>query len=345
LIHWLVYCYFCTEIVKAVTMDFRTRIEIPKQDISMNHATRVMLFGSCFAEHIGRKLLQYKFKADVNPFGILYNPFSVSQSIKRLLSGTSFTEEDLLFHQEMYHSLMHHGQFSATDKQACLNHISNRFEKAAEMIRSTELFLITFGSAYAYRWKETGEIAGNCHKIPADRFHRVRLSVEEIAEEWGEVIRLCRILQPEVKFIFTVSPIRHWKDGAHENQLSKSILHLAIDILQNRYREHVGYFPAYEVMMDELRDYRFYDEDMIHPSSLAGDYIWQRFTATYFSEEPRHVNEEWSPIRRALDHRPLNPETEAYRTFVRQTALRLEAFAMNHPEISCEQERALLPIK
>ena len=326
-------------------MDFRTRIEIPKQDISMNHATRMMLFGSCFAEHIGRKLLQHKFKTGVNPFGVLYNPFSVARSIKRLLSGTSFTEEDLLFHQGMYHSLMHHGQFSSTDKQACLNHISDRFEKAAEMIRSAELFLITFGSAYAYSWGETGEIAGNCHKIPADRFHRFRLTVEEIAEEWGGVITLCRSLQPEAKFIFTVSPIRHWKDGAHENQLSKSILHLAIDILQNRYRESVGYFPAYEVMMDESRDYRFYDEDMIHPSSLAVDYIWQRFSATYFSDETRQVNEEWSQIRRALDHRPLNPETEAYRTFVRQTVRRLEAFAMTHPEISCEQERALLSIK
>lgn len=326
-------------------MDFRTRIEIPKQDISINHDTRVMLFGSCFAEHIGMKLLQHKFKAEVNPFGILYNPYSVSQSIKRLLSGKTFTEEDLLFHSEMYHSLMHHGQFSATDKQACLHHISDRFEQAAEMIRSTGLYLITFGSAYAYQWKETGEIAANCHKIPAERFHRFRLSVEEIADEWEEVINLCRSLQPEAKFIFTVSPIRHWKDGAHENQLSKSILHLAIDLLQDRYRESVRYFPAYEVMMDELRDYRFYDEDMIHPSSQAVDYIWQRFAATYFSDETQQVNEEWSQIRRALDHRPLNPETEAYRTFVRQTARRLEAFAMKHPAISCEQERALLPNK
>ena len=326
-------------------MDFRTRIEIPKQDISMNHATRVMLFGSCFSEHIGRKLLQHKFKAAVNPFGILYNPHSVSQSIKRLLSGKSFTEEDLLFHQEMYHSLMHHGQFSATDKQACLDHITDRFKQAAEMIPSTELYLITFGSAYAYTWKETGAIVGNCHKIPADRFHRFRLSVEEIADEWSEVITMCRSLHPDAKFLFTVSPIRHWKEGAHENQISKSILHLAIDRLQDRYGESVGYFPAYEVMMDELRDYRFYDEDMIHPSSQAVDYIWQRFSETYFSVETRQVNDEWSQIRRALDHRPLNPGTEAYRAFVRQTIQRLEAFILHHPEISCEEERALLQNK
>lgn len=326
-------------------MDFRTRIIIPESDISINHSSRVMLFGSCFSENIGLKLLRHKFRVDVNPFGILYNPFSVSRSIKRLLSAEPFTEDELVFNNELFHSLMHHGHFSATDKHTCLHNISQRFDKAAPFIQQTNLYLITFGSAYAYQWKENGAIAGNCHKFPAERFHRLRFSVEEIVEEWGEVITLLTTINPDTRLLFTVSPVRHWKDGAHENQISKSILHLAIDALQKRFRESVSYFPAYEVMMDELRDYRFYDEDMLHPSSLAKDYIWNLFSETYFSDETRKVNDEWAEIRRALDHRPLHPETEAYRLFSERTAQKLEDFAVRHPEISCEEERRILSVK
>jgi hypothetical protein len=326
-------------------MDFRTCIDIPESDISINHSTRVMLFGSCFSENIGLKLMRHKFQIDVNPFGILYNPFSVSRSIRRLLSAESFSEADLVFNNELYHSLMHHGHFSATDKQTCLHNISLRFDKAVPFIQQTNLFLITFGSAYAYQWKENGEIAGNCHKLPADRFCRFRLSVEEITEEWEKVITMITAINPDAKLLFTVSPVRHWKDGAHENQISKSILHLAIDALQKRFGKCVSYFPAYEVMMDELRDYRFYDEDMLHPSSLAVDYIWNLFSETYFSDETRKVNDEWAQIRRALDHRPLHPKTEAFRHFTEGTAQKLEDFAGRHPEISCEEERLLLTVK
>ena len=326
-------------------MDFRTRIVFPESDISINHSSSVMLFGSCFSEHIGLNLVRHKFKVDVNPFGILYNPFSISCAIRRLLSAESFSEADLVFNNELYHSLMHHGHFSATDKEACLHNISSRFDQAVPFIRQTDLFLITFGSAYVYQWRESGEIAGNCHKFPADRFRRLRLSVEEIVEEWGEVITLLTTINPGTRLLFTVSPVRHWKDGAHENQISKSILHLAIDALQNRFSERVSYFPAYEVMMDELRDYRFYNEDMLHPSSLAVDYIWNLFSESYFSDETRRVNDEWAQIRRALDHRPLHPETEAYRLFSEGTAQKLEAFVVRHPEISCEEERRLLSVK
>lgn len=325
-------------------MDFRTHIVIPESDISINHSTSMMLFGSCFSEHIGSKLLQHKFKVDVNPFGILYNPFSVSRAIRRLLSAESFSAADLVFNNELYHSPMHHGHFSATDKEVCLQNISSRFDQAVSFIGQTDLFLITFGSAYAYQWRESGEIAGNCHKFPADRFRRLRLSVEEIVEEWVEVITLLTVINPTAKLLFTVSPVRHWKDGAHENQISKSILHLAIDALQERFRERISYFPAYEVMMDELRDYRFYNEDMIHPSPLAVDYIWNCFSETYFSAATQRVNDEWAQIRRALDHRPLHPGTESYRLFTEGTAQKLDAFARRYPEISCEEERRLLSV-
>jgi|SRR5690554_3926228 hypothetical protein len=323
-------------------IDFRTPVDIPATDISMDHSTGVMLFGSCFSENIGLKLTRFKFQVDVNPFGILYNPISVSRAIRRILSADSFSESDLLYNNELYHSLMHHGHFSATDKQTCLQNISLRFEKAVASIHQTDIFLITFGSAFVYQFKESGEIAGNCHKMPADRFNRFRLSVEQIVEEWTEVIYLLTVMNPSTKLLFTVSPVRHWKEGAHENQISKSTLHLAIDALQKQFEQYVGYFPAYEVMMDELRDYRFYDEDMVHPNSLATEYIWDLFSDTYFSEETGMINKEWAPIRRALEHRPLHPGTEAYRHFLAATAQKLETFAVRHPEITCEEERHLL---
>ncbi|OJV83055.1 MAG: GSCFA domain protein [Bacteroidia bacterium 44-10] len=320
-------------------MDFRTIIDIPVSDIRIDHSTRMMLFGSCFSENIGRKLLQSKFQVDVNPFGILYNPFSVSAAMQRLLSAIPFSEADLICHNGIYHSLMHHGHFSDPDRAICLQNISARFESAVSQIRQTDLFLITFGSAYVYQWKESGEIAGNCHKLPAWLFHRFRLSVEEITEEWGKLITSLREIHSDVQLLFTVSPVRHWKEGAHENQVSKSVLHLAIDNLLQLFPENVRYFPAYEVMMDELRDYRFYEDDMMHPSPFAIDYIWHLFGNTFFSSETSKIMKEWEQIRKAMEHHPLYPGTEAHDAFVKDTLRKLESFSKKYPEISVEVEK------
>ncbi|MFA7492907.1 MAG: GSCFA domain-containing protein [Proteiniphilum sp.] len=317
-------------------MDFRTIIDISVSDIEINHSSRMMLFGSCFSENIGRKLLQFRFQVDVNPFGILYNPFSISAAMQRLLSATPFEESDLVFNNGLYHSLMHHGYFSSFDKTACLEGISERFESAVSQLEQTDLFLITFGSAYLYQWKENGEIAANCHKLPARLFRRFRLSVEEITEEWKKLISMLMAIRPDVKILFTVSPVRHWKEGAHENQISKSILHMAIDNLERLFPGNVRYFPAYEIMIDELRDYRFYDEDMMHPSSFAIDYIWHLFGNTFFSVDTTKINKEWEQIRKAIEHRPLYPGTEAYNTFVKDTRRKLEAFRRRYPWISCD---------
>lgn len=319
-------------------MNFRTVVETPISDIRIDHSTRMMLFGSCFSENIGRKLQQSKFQVDLNPFGILYNPFSISLAIRRLLSADSFSEADLISDNGIHHSLMHHGQFSDPDKDICLQNISERFEKAVAGISETTLFLITFGSAYAYQWKESGEVVGNCHKFPAHLFQRFRLSVHEITEEWGSLIKTLSFIRPDIKLLFTVSPVRHWKEGAHENQLSKSILHLAIENLQQLFPENVRYFPAYEVMIDELRDYRFYAEDMTHPSSIAIDYIWQLFGNTFFSEGTKMINEEWEQIRKAIEHRPLYPRTDVHRLFLKDTLRKLVNFTQKYPEISCGQE-------
>ena len=200
------------------------------------------------------------------------------------------------------------------------------------------MLLITFGTAYVYQLKSDESIVGNCHKFPADRFSRRRLSVAEITADWTALINELLNVNPQLKVIFTVSPIRHFKDGAHENQLSKSILHLAIANLEDRFKANVKYFPAYEIIMDELRDYRFYASDMLHPSDVAIEYLWLRFSETYFSKETQEIIREWITVSQALQHRPLNGFTENYLTFLLNTKEKLNRFSQKYSFISCEEE-------
>lgn len=298
-----------------------------------------MMFGSCFSQNIGQKLLDNKFQAIINPFGILYNPSSIASSIKRLLSHKEFEQIELVFHNEMYQSFMHHGSFSSNDKDKCITDINKEFNKSASFINNTDTYLFTFGTAYAYKLNETGDVVANCHKFHASNFTRYRLSVEDIVNEWTNVIDNLLAINPKAKFVFTVSPIRHWKDGAHDNVISKSILHLAIDSLQTMYPDSLLYFPAYEILMDELRDYRFYAEDMMHPSSLAIEYIWQRFGDVFFSSNTLEISNKWMRISQAINHRPINAETNNYNNFLKQTLKRVVEFNKNYPYIDCDKER------
>lgn len=323
-------------------MEFRTPIQIPRSDVSIDHATRILSMGSCFSERIGRMLSDAKFRIDMNPFGILYNPLSISCALQRLISATPFSESDLVFHHGMYHSMMHHGRFSSADPTVCLSRIAERFESAARRLPQTDFLLVTLGTAFVYRWNLTGAIVGNCHQFPADQFHRFRLSVQVIVEEWSRSIEMLRQRHPDVKLIFTISPIRYLKEGAVENQRSKSTLHLSIDALQCLFPEHTDYFPAYEIVMDELRDYRFYNDGMLHPSSAAVDYIWQRFSETYFSDDTKEAVAAWMPIRKALSHRPLHPDAASYRIFLENTLQRLSAFQERYPQICCDGEKQIV---
>lgn len=321
-------------------MKFRTNVSLPVSELSIEYSSKMMLLGSCFSENIGNRLRAYKFSVDVNPFGIVYNPLSAYESVCRLLEKNDFSENDLFLHNGLYHSYAHHGDFSDINKDACLKKISERFAQATNALSVTTIFLITFGTAYVYKLAASGEVVNNCHKVPAQNFTRFRLTVNEIVEKWQHLISSLQALNPNAKFIFTVSPVRHWKDGAHENQLSKSILHLSIEALQNMFDKSVAYFPAYEIMMDELRDYRFYADDMMHPSAMAIDYIWECFSETYFSKQTRQIHAEWTRIRQLLHHRPLNPQSEEYDKFVHKTLNELNAFGKKYPFIRIEEELA-----
>jgi len=294
---------------------FRTQVEIPHSPIKITYEDRVMTLGSCFSENIGNKMQDAYFLMDNNPFGVLYNPISIRNSIDLMLQNKRFTEEDLFLYQSMYHSFAHSGMFSDTTAEGCLKKINSRVEVSCDFLQQANFLLITFGTAWVFEDEKTGKIVSNCHKLPSTEFVRRRLTVQEIVGDYIALIHKMNTLFPNLQIIFSVSPIRHWKDGAHENNISKSTLHLAIDALQ-KYFLQVHYFPAFEIQLDELRDYRFYDADMFHPTDLAIDYIWKRFSDTYFSQKTQQLKKRLEQLALELAHRPLHPESIEYSYFL-----------------------------
>ncbi|WP_321333030.1 GSCFA domain-containing protein [uncultured Bacteroides sp.] len=325
-------------------MDFRTMITCPKPDFSITHSDRGLLMGSCFAENIGTLMVENKFCCDVNPYGILYNPLSVAKALRELTLGKQYEESDLFFFQECYHSYMHHGSFSSLSSKECLDGINARLQKGHEAISRLNYLIITFGTSWVYILKETGEVVSNCHKLPADYFIRRRLNVQEIVSDYSALINDLIERHSQLKIIFTVSPIRHLKDGLHGNQISKATLLLAISELQDLYPESVYNFPAYEIVIDELRDYRFYADDMVHPSSVAIQYIWEAFTALYFSKETRAVMKECDDIHKSLAHKPFRKQSEEYKRFLMQIVLKTERLKEKYPYLDVQKEIELCHI-
>ena len=314
-------------------IDYCTYIDIPKSHLNITYKDRLMFMGSCFADNIGSKIKDCRFNAVVNPFGVLYNPLSVASGCRRLLKPELYEGGDLFLYDGMYHSFMHHGKFSGTSAEGSLEKINDSLASAAGHFRETDYLIITFGTAYLFRHKESDRVVANCHKLPAMQFERELLTVNQIVDEWMILLEDIWPENPSLKVIFTVSPIRHMKDGAHFNQISKATLLLAQQTLADKYPERVSYFPAYELMLDELRDYRFYANDMIHPSEIAIDYIWERFCETYMDPSTKDTMKEVENIRRALNHRPLNPSTDAYKQFLIQTMQKIKLFQDKYPYI------------
>lgn len=291
-------------------MELQTLIKLEKPGFQIDYATSTLLLGSCFAENIGEKLTYFRFPVDVNPCGIVYNPASVADTLTALVSGRRFTQADLQYQDGKWFSFSHHGRFSDPDPEICLQKINARLEAATARLKTADLLVITWGTAWVYRYKANGQVVANCHKLPEAQFERSRLTVEEIVSLYLPLIRQLREQRPGLRLLFTVSPIRHWKDGAHGNQLSKAVLLLAIDRLRQEC-EGIGYFPAYEIVMDELRDYRFYAPDMLHISSQGIDYIWEKFRLQYMSPETCLLMNRVDKLNKQLLHRPLGTDTES----------------------------------
>lgn len=328
-------------------MNFRTQVELPEGKTEIRHTDRLMLFGSCFVENIGNVLLENKFRCNVNPYGILYNPLSISVALRQLLEGKVYTEADLFEVEGVWHSWMHHSTFSSSCPHECVETINRSLSEASSLLTETDWLVVTWGTSYVYFHQELGQVVGNCHKQPQRLFLRRRLEVEEIVDEWADLLDALRRRNPKLKILLTVSPIRHMKDGMHGNQLSKSVLLLAADKLC-RTCPDCFYFPSYEIVMDELRDYRFYADDMLHPSGKAVEYIWECFSKTFFSAATFDVLKQWQEIRRGINHKPFDRESEAYRKFLSQIVLKIhqvkEKFPYFEVQKELEQCQALLKV-
>lgn len=268
-------------------MELMTYIDIPKSGWKVEAGAKVLLVGSCFADEVGQKMRKGGFEAMVNPFGTLYNPASIAASLDAVLSEkweSSVDEESELLFQDgagIWHSWMHHSRFSSPDRQDLVERICQANREVSDFLREADVLIVTFGTSIIYRLKATGMLVANCHKMADSMFVRERMKVSDIAGRWTVLLRRLAAVNPRLKVLFTVSPIRHKRDGFHINQISKGILLQAVDEMA------VDYFPSYEIMMDELRDYRFYADDMIHPSERAVEYIWQRFQDTYFDNKTK----------------------------------------------------------
>jgi len=325
--------------VKHKPMKWTTPITIKEAKGYLHHGSPILSVGSCFADHVADYLSKAKFDIVQNPFGTLYNPESIAMALQRLMSGTPYTQEELSKSGNLWYSYHHHGKFSQTSADATLQHINKAFTEGAEILPRCERLIITFGTSYVYRLASNGMTVANCHKQPATLFTRTRLQVDEIVSLWEPLLQQIGQYAPSCKVLFTVSPIRHLSDGAHENQLSKSTLLLAIDALCKCYSDMCNYFPAYEIVLDELRDYRFYAEDMAHPSAQAIAYVCQRLADSYFTDTTCTIAEECLKINRSMQHRPLNgTDNDNYRKFLNSLIDKMQQIAERYPVVSFQQE-------
>lgn len=319
-------------------VDFRTKVELPVSELDIRYSDNIMLLGSCFSENMGNLLVESKFTCDVNPFGVLYNPLSIASALGDMLAGRTYGPDDWeLFETDCWHSYMHHSRFSAPTRDECLHLINERLHRASDNLRSLDYLLLTFGTAWVYRLASNGCVVANCHKQPDRLFRRELLGVDDIVREYARLVDELLALRPSLQIVFTVSPIRHMKDGLHGNQISKSVLLLAVDRLCSLY-PCCHYFPSYEILIDELRDYRFYADDMFHPSSLSISYIWQCFCQSYFSAQTMQVMAECQEIAKAISHRPFRPDSLQYKRFLTQIVLKISRLTEKCPTLDFKNE-------
>lgn len=319
-------------------MNFRTTITTgpPRSVISYNH--KIMLIGSCFAAYMGEQMEMCKMPVMINPSGTVYNPVSVFHTIDALISSKITTVNDLFYHNNSWLSFSHYTDFTSEDPELLVTKINDINQRAAEFLRKSGFLFITFGTSRVYRHKESGLIVSNCHKVPNTRFDTELLMVSEIADQWMTLLDRLSAFNPGLRVVFTVSPVRHWKDGAHGNQVSKSVLFLAIEELL-KHRSVPEYFPAYELQMDDLRDYRFYADDMLHPSRSAIEYIWEKFSDAYFDTPTRELQSQILKITKAMHHRIKTESHSGIKAFTENMLSLISEFESRNAQIDFSHEK------
>jgi hypothetical protein len=297
---------------------FRTELNIAPANHKISLQNQVISIGSCFSENIGERLKENKFKALANPLGIVYNPVSLFNILNYACNNTFPPEESYVKQKGIFYNLELHSDFSHKDPEVLRSRIEKHFSTTHEFLKSTEWLIITLGTANVYEYLQTGNIVNNCHKIPAKEFTKKLLSPKQIVIAFEFLCRELKVLNNDIKIIFTISPVRHLKETLEGNMLSKAILRVAIEQLKDNH-PGIDYFPSYEIMMDDLRDYRFYNEDMIHPSKVAIDYIWEKFIEKYFDPGANQFLKDWEKILKALQHKPFHPDASSHQEFLKKT--------------------------
>lgn len=317
--------------------NFRTEIKLNKSTLKINHEDSIITIGSCFSDNIGNRLKENKFEVSTNPFGILYNPISISQNLEKVLDKSYFSENDLINHNGLWHSFYHHGNFSDQNKQVVLNKINQSITSQHNFLKKAKYLIITFGSAYVYQYIEKNIIIANCHKIPEKNFYQYMLDLDFVYNHWIELINKINLFNPQINIIFTVSPIRYLKYGNEMNQISKSLLLLLVHKLKNNF-SNIFYFPAYEIFMDDLRDYRFYKEDMIHPSEAGINYVWSKFSELFFDKNTIETIKKIKEINSALNHRPINPTSDQHKVFLNSQINKIIQIKKQYPYLNFTDE-------
>lgn len=310
-------------------MNFRTQIPLKKGRNQIGYDSKLLLFGSCFSENIGNKFNYFKFQNTINPFGILFHPKAIENLITNAINEKEYTDKDVFFHNERWHCFEAHSELSNTSKESLLKTLNNSINSTNKQLHNSTHLIITLGTAWMYRHIETDTIVANCHKIPQKKFLKDILSVDEITESLNAIISLIKSVNPKIEIIFTVSPVRHLKDGFIENSQSKAHLLSAIHQVVEP-RNHTHYFPSYEILMDDLREYRFYKNDMIHPNETAINYIWQQFQNTWIDEKSTNLMIEVDTIQKGLSHRPFNENSTQHQLFLENLQLKINQLQEQH---------------
>lgn len=317
---------------------FRTIFPSFQSNFEIHHQNQILCVGSCFAEHMGNRLSELKFKTYLNPFGILYNPVAIKHFFELLRMERLFEEKDLVFHNGLWHSMLHHGDYSHPDKGIMLDQLNASLENARLFIKNCDRLLLTFGTATAYIFKQKNQIVANCHKIPNSEFEKTRIPPTAIFEALSKEFEYLKGQSPNLEIVLTVSPVRHIRDGFIENQRSKAALLLGAENLCKAH-SFCHYFPAYEIVMDDLRDYRFFKEDLVHPNNMAVDYVWKYFEEAFFNSTSKKINQAIQKLNRAVAHRPLHPDSAAHRTFIAQQLVKIEEMESLYPFLDFRGEK------
>ena len=316
-------------------MKLQTHLPLKSFKHQFGYGDKLVLLGSCFAENIGEKLDYYKFQAITNPFGIIFNPIALERLIEDAILDKTYTEEDVFELDGIWKSFYAHSSKNAQSRLGAVIHLQEAQQLLRTALKTASHIFITLGTSWVYRHIERDEIVANCHKVPAQTFDKEILSVDEITQSLSKVCTLLKTFNPTIKMTLTVSPVRHLKDGFVENTVSKAHLLSAVHQLVDG--EDIFYFPAYELMMDELRDYRFYASDMIHPSPLAVSYIWERFLEIYAFAKAQQTAEEVQSIQQSLSHKPFNPDTPQHQRFIENLRSKIANLEEQYPHMQFEE--------